>query len=237
MLTDQATLSGGASPTGTITFRLYGPNDTTCAAAPVFTSNPITVAGNGTYVSAPGFTPAALGVYRWIASYSGDAGNAAVAGACNDANESATITTATPTIVTAASAGGLRGTVLTDQATLSGAFNPTGSITFRLYGPNDATCAAAPVFTSNAITVAGNGTYASAPGFTATALGTYRWIAAYSGDGNNAPVAGACNAANETVTIRPPSTAQVPTLSVPMLAVLGLLLAGFGFFTTRRSLR
>ena len=239
-LTDQATLSGAVSATGTITFRLYGPNDATCAAAPVFTSNPIAVAGNGTYASAPGFTPVALGVYRWIASYSGDAGNLPVAGACNDVNESATITTSTPTLVTTASAGGLSGTVLTDQATLSGAFNPTGSITFRLYGPSDATCAATPVFTSNAITVAGNGTYTSAPGFTAIALGTYRWIASYSGDANNAPVAGACNAANENVTIQPPPpppAAQIPTLSVPMLAALGLLLAGFGFFTTRRSMR
>ena len=31
--------------------------------------------GNGTYTSTPGFTTTAAGVYRWIASYSGDPGN------------------------------------------------------------------------------------------------------------------------------------------------------------------
>lgn len=36
---------------------------------------------------AQGFTPTAPGTHRWIASYTGDANNAAVAGACNDANE------------------------------------------------------------------------------------------------------------------------------------------------------
>ncbi len=236
-LTDQATLSGGFNPTGSITFRLYGPNDATCAGAPVFTSNAIAVSGNGTYTSAPGYTATAVGTYRWIASYSGDAANVAVAGACNDANENVTITTATPALVTTASAGGPIGTVLTDQAALSGAANPTGSITFRLYGPNDASCTGAPVFTSNAIAVSGNGTYTSAPGYTATALGTYRWIASYSGDANNAAIPGACNGANESATITPPTTVQqIPTLSQWMLVALGLLLASFGLVGVRRRM-
>jgi hypothetical protein len=239
VLTDQATLSGGASPTGSITFRLYGPNDASCAGAPVFTSNAIAVSGNGTYTSAPGFTSAALGTYRWIASYSGDANNAAIPGACNGANESATITTAAPALVTTASAGGPIGTVLTDQATLSGGVNPTGSITFRLYGPNDASCTGAPVFTSNAIAVNGNGTYASAPGYTSTAVGTYRWIASYSGDANNVAIPGACNGANESATITQPPTKDrpIPTLSQWMLLALGLLLASFGLVAVRRTAR
>ena len=235
-LTDQATLSGGASPTGSITFRLYGPNDASCSGAPVFTSNAIAVSGNGTYTSAPAFTPAALGTYRWIASYSGDANNAAIPGACNGANESATITTTSPTLVTVASAGGPIGTVVTDQATLSGGINPTGSITFRLYGPNDASCSGAPVFTSNAIAVSGNGTYTSAPGFAPAALGTYRWIASYSGDASNAAIPGACNGPNESVTISiPPQVQQIPTLSEWMLLALGLLLASFGLVAVRRT--
>ncbi len=121
-------------------------------------------------------------------------------GRATRANESADIGKTTPTIVTAASAGGAIGTVLTDQATLSGGVAPTGTITFVLYGPNDATCTTA-VFTSNAIAVNGNGTYTSAPGFTTTAAGTYRWRAFYSGDANNAAVSGACNAANESADI------------------------------------
>ncbi|MEP7183981.1 MAG: hypothetical protein ABI886_17530, partial [Betaproteobacteria bacterium] len=187
--------------TGSIIFRLYGPNDATCVNAAVFVSNAITVSGNGTYTSAPGFTPATAGVYRWRAFYSGDANNAAVSGACGAANESVTITQTTPTIATTASAGGGLGTAVTDQATLALGFNPTGSIIFRLYGPNDATCVNAAVFVSNAITVSGNGTYTSAPGFTTVAAGTYRWRAFYSGDANNVAVAGACNDTGENVSI------------------------------------
>jgi hypothetical protein len=86
---DTATLSGGVAPTGTITFQLFGPNDATCTAAPAFTSA-VTVAGNGSYVSAD-FTPSVAGTYRWIATYSGDAANAASATACNDANESVSV--------------------------------------------------------------------------------------------------------------------------------------------------
>ena len=88
---DTATLANGTSPAGTITFNLYGPNNATCAGTPVFT-NPVPVAGNGSYDSA-NFTPTLEGTYRWIASYSGDAVNAAATGACNGANESVTVTT------------------------------------------------------------------------------------------------------------------------------------------------
>jgi hypothetical protein len=34
VLNDQATLAGGASPTGSITFNLYGPSDPTCSSTP-----------------------------------------------------------------------------------------------------------------------------------------------------------------------------------------------------------
>lgn len=96
LIHDTATLSGGVAPTGTIVFELFGPNDATCTATPAFTST-VTVAGNGSYVSA-GFTPISVGIYRWIATYSGDAVNAASATACNDANESVTISAGLPQI-------------------------------------------------------------------------------------------------------------------------------------------
>lgn len=96
LIHDTATLSGGVAPTGTIVFELFGPNDATCTATPAFTST-VTVAGNGSYVSA-GFTPISVGIYRWIATYSGDAANAASATACNDANESVTISAGLPQI-------------------------------------------------------------------------------------------------------------------------------------------
>ena len=86
---DTATLSNGFGQTGTITFRLFGPNNGTCAGTPIFTSIQA-VGGNNTY-SSTSFTPTAVGTYNWIASYSGDANNPATANACGDANESVTV--------------------------------------------------------------------------------------------------------------------------------------------------
>ena len=63
-------MSGGNSPTGTITFTLYAPNSAT-----VVDTEMATVNGNGTYDTPTGFAPTAVGTYEWTASYSGDANN------------------------------------------------------------------------------------------------------------------------------------------------------------------
>src|SRR3989441_12325260 len=44
---------------------------------------------------------------------------------------------------------------------LTSATNPTGTITFNLYGPDDATCGGAVIFSST-VPVSGNGDYTSA---------------------------------------------------------------------------
>jgi hypothetical protein len=207
-------LSGSANPTGTILFRLYGPNDATCSGAIIFTST-IPVAGNGTYGSGT-FTPTLAGAYRWIANYSGDANNTATANACNAANENVIVGPAAPTVVTTASAGVPLGGAIADSAVLSGGFNPTGTITFNLYGPNNATCTGTPIFTST-VAVVGNGTYGSAT-LTPVVVGTYRWIANYSGDVNNAATAITCNAANESVVVgqTAPTVITNASASVPL---------------------
>jgi hypothetical protein len=160
--------------------------------------------------SAP-FTPTAPGTYRWIASYSGDANNAAVSGLCNAANESVNIPAVAqtnPALSTQASGSVSVGGSISDTATLSGGNSPTGTITFTLFGPDNANCSGSPIFTS-VRTVSGNGSVTSAS-FTPTAAGTYRWRAEYSGDSNNAAVTGACNAANELVTVTsPPASADL----------------------------
>lgn len=86
---DTATLTNGFSQTGTITFRLFGPNNAACTGTPVFTSIQ-SVGGNNTY-SSTSFTPTAVGTYNWTASYSGDASNPATATACGDPNETVTV--------------------------------------------------------------------------------------------------------------------------------------------------
>jgi Ice-binding-like/IPTL-CTERM motif len=132
-----------------------------------------------------------------------------------------TLVLAPTTLSTQASPGVTLGAAISDTATLSGGATPTGTITFNLYGPNDDTCTGAAIFTS-AVTVSGNGIYSSTS-FTPTAAGTYRWIANYSGDANNAATANTCNAANENVVV---SATAVPTpvTAVPTLSEWGMII-------------
>jgi hypothetical protein len=108
------------------------------------------------------------------------------------------------------------GSAITDTATLTGGFNPTGTMTFTLYGPNNATCTGASIFTS-VTPVVGNGSYVSAP-FVPVFVGTYRWIALYSGDLNNGPAGPTlCNDALEAVLV---SAQQVTTTIPPVTTTL-----------------
>ena len=142
---------------------MFGPNDATCANAPAFTSTKA-VNANGNYTSDP-FIVTVAGTYRFTAAYSGDGNNFAVTTACNDANESVVVGPTTPTIVTVASGPVLAGGAISDTASLTGGVNPTGTITFTVFGPDNATCSGPAVFTSIK-TVTGNGNYTSDP-FTA----------------------------------------------------------------------
>ncbi len=217
-ITDSATVSGRVNPVAgaSIRFDLYGPNDATCAGAIVFTSTVPYPAGGGS-VTSGAFTPTAAGVYRWRATYTGDANNDAVAGLCNAANENVVVR-AQPTIATMASADVVLGGQVTDNATISGRADPLAgaSIVFRLYGPDDATCSTTPVFTSTvAYPVAGGSVTSGA--FTPPAAGVYRWRATYTGDAHNAAVTGACNAANESVTVTPPPVVPPPVVPPPVV--------------------
>ena len=211
-ITDTATLSGGVNPTGTITFTIFGPNDATCSLTPAFTSV-TSVNANGSYTSGP-FTVTVAGTYRFVDNYSGDANNAAVTTSCNAANESVVVGPSSPAIVTAASGTVHAGGTISDTASLSGGVNPTGTITFTLFGPNNATCTGTAIFTS-AVAVAGNGSYPSGS-FTTVAVGTYRWVAVYSGDTNNTGVTSGCNAANENVVVTPAVPAIATQASAPV---------------------
>jgi hypothetical protein len=90
-VTDTATLSGGSSPSGSITFNLYGPSATAgCSGTPVDTEN-AAVNGDGSYTTPTGAKPTQAGTYWWTASYGGDSANNPAASGCGD--ESVTIAT------------------------------------------------------------------------------------------------------------------------------------------------
>ena len=201
-ITATATLdkgTGPAGPTGTLTYKLYGPNNPMCGGAPAFTSTRA-VSGNGTYTSDP-FRPTAAGTYRWVLAYSGDADNWGAMTVCADAAGTVTVTArpVAPTLAVAAPRAGRAGVPVRATASLGSGAAPTGTITFKVFGPRDGACAGSPVSTSS-VAVAGNATYTSGP-FTPPDPGTYRWVASYGGDPGHSPVATSCGQPASTTAV------------------------------------
>lgn len=178
LLTDTATLSGDLNPTGSIIFSLQDPSSNTVD------TETIPVSGNGTYSTLTGYVlPTGFtvtGTYHWSASYSGDSNNNAegagpmaqtVAAATPNLTQSPH-----PTITPCCFA------LLDDTVTLSGGYDPGGTITFSLSDPT------ATVVDTETVSVSGNGTYSTSVGYFLPVLGppgTYNWSASYGGDGNN----------------------------------------------------
>ncbi len=132
-ISDTATLSGATSDAGgTIAFHLFSDNQ--CTNEVTTGLSPVAVSGNGDYNSG-NFTPTAVGTYYWTASYSGDANNAATSTACGDPGESS--------VVGKAPSGISTGQALfpQDSATVAAGAGgtPTGSVTFKLFGPDNST--------------------------------------------------------------------------------------------------
>jgi uncharacterized delta-60 repeat protein len=94
--------------------------------------------------------------------------------------------TATPSLSTIAGGTILLGSgaKMTDTAQLSGGNQPTGTITFNLHAPDGKT-----IVDTETVPVAGDGLYKTPNGYVPSAVGTYVWVASYSGDANNNPVA------------------------------------------------
>ncbi len=131
VLNDTATLTGGATPTGNVTFKLFAPSAPTCSGSPVYTD----VDGTSPYATTGGYTSLVAGTYHWTADYAGDTNNIAISSGCVEE----------PVVVTAP-----KGHIIVDKVTLpSGdlqSFNfttgGTGYVNFSLTdaaAPNDQT--------------------------------------------------------------------------------------------------
>jgi uncharacterized repeat protein (TIGR01451 family) len=225
-LSDSATLSGAANPSGTITFTLTGPGGFS------FTHTD-TIHGNGTYTAGPTLPTSGLvaGTYTWSAHYSGDANN----NSANDQGgtaEQTIVSSARTTLVTTAESAITLGTTaptLSDSAVLSGGFFETGTITFVLTGPGGFSC-------THTDTLDGSGTYTASDTRPASGLvaGTYTWSAHYSGNANN-NIANDQGGTDEQTIVSPaqPSlvtTAQsalTPGMTAPTLSDSAMLSGGF----------
>src|SRR5262249_12062890 len=109
------------------------------------------------------------------------------------------------------------GSSIADKATVTGGFNPAGTVTFTLY--NNATASGTPLFTDTEPLAGGAATSA---GYTATAAGTDYWVATYNGDANNNSVTGGAAAEPVTVTRATPS---ISTVQQPASATVGSSIA------------
>ena len=185
---DSATLTGAtADAGGTVTYTVYT-NDT-CTDNPQGAGT-VTVT-NGVVPDSDPITFNTAGDYYWQAVYSGDANNDAATSVCT--SEHLVVTKKQPAMTTAPNL------IPNDDATISGAFTATGTITFDLFSPADATCAGTPAFTQT-VNVNGNGTYSTTnTSFVASTLGTWRWQVSYSGDANNNPTTSACGVESFTI--------------------------------------
>ncbi len=115
---DQATVSAGYSPTGTVTFNLYNnPNGT---GTPLFTDTETLSGGSAT---SKGYTTAAAGTDYWVATYNGDANNNPVSSSTS--GEPVTITTASKladlSVAISGPSSAADGSAFSEQVTVSNA--------------------------------------------------------------------------------------------------------------------
>ncbi|EAP97457.1 putative hemagglutinin-related protein [Janibacter sp. HTCC2649] len=191
-------VGGTATPTGSVAFSLCkvdAPGLCDTGGTSVGSTNltgaayPVTVVSPTAYVTS-------AGRYCWRATFTGDSANGIPGSSDFASSECFTVNPVTPGLATTAGADAFLGQAVTDSATLTGlatqpanpVINTTGTagaaaggtLTFKLYGPDNCTTVA---YTSATVPVSGNNTYNSpAPQFVPTAPGTYHWVAVYSGN-------------------------------------------------------
>jgi hypothetical protein len=229
-------LDGAIAPTGSVTFFLCQPNQVTegqgCGTGGTQVGSAKTL--NGITESDETSNTTALGKYCWRVEYSGDtnylpASHTDAGGECFVVQHLQVEMATQPN----PDSGTVLQTSLNDVAILQGT-NPSGTITFRLFAPDDPTCFN-PIFTE-VVPVHGNGSYSTSSGFPATSVtqaGTYQWTAEYSGDCCNDSAASTCG--QQPVIIRAAAGPPVPTLSEwGMLAFVTVLLALGSFMLRRR---
>ncbi|HSR94185.1 MAG TPA: hypothetical protein VLK56_04905, partial [Solirubrobacterales bacterium] len=185
-----ATLQGGYSPAGTITFELYRQPTAGCTKPVAVDVVPVT--GNGTFGSDP-IVAQQPGIYSFGTGYSGDAANQGAADPCDPSGPAVQVYRRTPQVKPRAHLK--NGNQISIRAHLSGAASPSGAINFRLYRPGDKQCKRKPAF-SGGVSVKSNGSYLLAQYF-ATKPGVYRLSVGYSGDPRNRQYKPTCRGAQQ----------------------------------------
>ena len=204
---DVATVSGGHSPNGYVTFNIYTTNNCSGAIWNTSTNSLSGTSPNGPTAQSNSFGPFTPGVtYYFDATYNGDPNNSSASSPC--ASEPVTVTKTSPGMYTTLSGTSVNlGGSFSDSATLTSAVSPTGSVTFNVYTSN--ACSGTPLFTSTG-TLSGLSAPSGSFGPLNTA-GTYYVAASYPGDANNGPASSPCTA--EVVAVTKTSPGMFTTLT------------------------
>jgi hypothetical protein len=208
-----AALAGGSSPSGTVTFTVFGPQSSppsSCISGGTVVGT-ASASGYGTYHPSTGFTPSSPGDYWWYASYGGDVGDEPSTSTCGSGMaETTVVAKSTPTLSLSGPMGGTAGSQVSASsiaATLAGGSSATGTITFTVFGPQSSppsSCVSGGATVGTA-SVNGDGTYQPSAGFTPPSPGEYWWYASYGGSAGDEPAASACGALMaQTLVAAPP---------------------------------
>ena len=229
-----ARLLGASSPTGTITFTVFGPQSappTSCSSGGTAVGTATVTGDDGTYHPTSTWTPGAAGEYWWYASYGGDASNGATASTCGASMPETTVFYPAEVGVAAPSNDKL-GTAIPASAIkayLSYGDSPTGTMTFTVFGPQSSppTSCTSGGTTVGTAPVSGDGSYSPSAGFTPTTAGYYWWYASYGGDSNNDPAGSICDSQYMAEMVVPSANAASPSLSMtaPSTGTVGTQIA------------
>ena len=196
-VSDEVTLSGtnASGASGEVDWSVY--RDSQCQELEEESSAPVS---DG---SVPSLGPVTLapGTYYWRVSYGGDSNNGASESACGAEVENVQAKTALSTSLSGGSSSGesisvVDETAVSDQATLTGAeaSSASGSVSYKVY--SDSHCsdlvAESDVAVSDGVV--------PASGAQTLGVGTYYWVASYSGDSHNESTLSSCGSEVETVT-------------------------------------
>jgi hypothetical protein len=189
-LHDGSSLSGATSGAGgTVNYDVYTNN--TCAGAGLVTTlGPVTVT-SGVVPDSPIWTATTPGTYYFVASYSGDASNAAATSGC--ASEVVVVSAASSITVQLSTNSVVFGGMFNVDATLTGLTpNAGGTVTYDVY--TNSTCSGSP-FVVGSVAVNNGVTSGSLSQTDLFLIGVYYYVADYSGDANNAAMQSGCASA------------------------------------------
>jgi len=219
---DVATISGGYDPSGTVTFNLY--NNPSAIGTPLFTDTESLSDGSATSAA---YVPTVTGGDYWVATYNGDANNNAVS--TGTGSGPVVIEKASPSISTSPKPTSASvGSSIADVATVSGGYDPSGAVTFKLYTNSTATGASGtPLFTDTEPLSNGS---ATSTAYTSTMAGSDYWVVTYDGDADNNSALSAAvvliGKASPSISVHAPSSGAAGD-AIPASVISASLSSGF----------